>query len=137
MADIKKGKPTWKPAQRLDIRAKSKDFRYRWCDRDEQNLEKKLAEGWVFADSIHGVKAEHVHPEGVSDGKPLTNQKTYRELVAMVLPEEMGQARDEYVAEQTRKGTEGIKKVLQEDITNEAKDRGIDGARVHGKIVIE
>lgn len=134
---VKKGKPTWQPAQRLSMGKKSKNFRYRWCDSDSQNIEQKRAEGWEFVNGETGIPGEHDHPQGVGDGKPLDSTKTYRELVAMALPEELGEARDEWVNERTRKQTRSIKDVLKEQVTESAKQHKIEPAQVTGKIVIE
>lgn len=133
----KKGKRSWAPAQKLSLVNKQPGFRHRWCDNDPQNIEKKQAEGWVFVDPNQGVKADHEFPEHVSDGKPLTSTKTYRELVAMALPEDLAEARDEYHEELTRKQTAGLKHRLETDLGDEARKDGASGAAAHGTIVIK
>lgn len=127
----KKGNPTWAPASKLDMSNKDPKFRYRWVDRDSQNIEKKEAEGWRFVNKETGIPGEHDRPDLVEDGNPLDSTKTYRELVAMALPEEIGEARDAWVESQTRKQTISIKDRLQKEVAQGGN------AEVHGKLVIE
>ena len=68
----KKGKATWRPAQKLEVRNKKTGLRYRMCDKDPENLSRKQAEGWFFANKETGGKAEHVKPGDVADGKEQT-----------------------------------------------------------------
>lgn len=134
----KKGRPAWKPASTLDVIQKSEDFRYRWTDRDPGNLDRKIAEGWVFVNKETGIPGEHEHPERVADGMPLDTTKTFRELVVMAMPEETAQERDAYYREQTRKQTVGLKDVLKRDLSEAAERSGSSQvAPVDGTIVIE
>lgn len=133
----KKGNSTWKPAQKLEVRNKKKGFRYRWCDKDPANIQKKLAEGWVVATKDSGTKADHVVPGVTGDGKAPTSVTEYRESVLMVLPEEVAQARDRFFQEQTDKQTTGLKDRLQADLDQSADTEGGFRTRAHGKLVIE
>lgn len=133
----KKGKKTWKPAQRLSVVKKQPGLRYRWCDKDPDNLYRKQVEGWQFADRMKGVVAEHERPEHVRDGQPLQGAKEYRDLALMVLDEETGQARDRYFEELTNRRTLGMKDTLKGDLADKARETGAPPAPVHGKIVID
>lgn len=107
----KKGKPSWKPASQLDVVNKPKDHRLKWVDKtDGMNIARHRAEGWVMVDPNQGITAEHAAPEGVNDGHSLTSTTEHREMILMALPEELGKARDEYIAEQTRQQTVGVGK---------------------------
>ena len=131
----KKGNPSWSPATRLDVRNRRAGFRYRWCDKDPANIEKKLAEGWVFVNKTSGLPGELERRDQPHDGSDLTTTKTYRELVLMALPEDIGLARDRYVADQTRKQTVGLK--ADAERTNRSAGQGIPTAQpLHGTIVI-
>ena len=129
----KKGKPTWKPAAKLSVVNKRGGFRYRWCDKDQLNIQRKTEEGWVFVNKDTGLPVEHDNP----DGNPLTSATEYRELVVMALDEETAQARDEYFQERTREQTVGLKKRLQEDLDEEAKTKGGYRTTATGSIVID
>lgn len=126
----KKGKPTWKPAAMLDVPEKVPGFRLRWCDKDALNLQRKKAEGWIMANEINGIHAEHDHPEKTGDGHSMTSVTEYRDLVLMALPEDLGKARDKYFNEKTEQQTRGLKRDLEEEMSG-------GSAEVHGKIVIE
>ena len=123
-----KKKSTWRPAERLTINVKTPGYRTRWCDRDPMNIERKLAEGWRFVNATTGVIAEH---DPGKDGDSLAGAKTYRELVLMALPEELGKERDKYIQEQTDLQAAGLKSRLEDEM----KKGG--GAEVRGKITIE
>lgn len=130
---VKKGTRSWKPAAMLDVRDKAPGFRYRWTDKDRANLDRKQAEGWVYASDLTGAAAEHAHPGKTGDGKPLTTTPEYRELVLMALPEELGEARDRYFNERTDQQERGIKRDLDKNLSREGGER----ARSYGKVVID
>ncbi len=134
----KKGKPSWRPQRGLVLTGVPDGYRPRWVLNDQLNIERKLDQGWEFISRAKGDKAEHSPQEWVGDGKPLDSMRRYREFVAMALPEELGQARDEYHQEQNRQQVRGIKRDLQKDMdeaTDQADPRKM--ARAEGKIIIE
>lgn len=134
---VKKGYASWQPAQRLNVVNRKPGFRYRWVDRDPANLEKKLAEGWVLVNGTSGKpEVEHERRPHPSDGTDLTSAKRYRELVLMALPEELGKARDAFMAEQTQKQTLGLKADLERENRDAARSAGFNPAKLHGTIVI-
>lgn len=129
----KKGKASWKPAQKLDVRNKQEGFRYRFRDRDSQNIQRARAEGWEFVNPITGIPGDHVDPEDAQ--KDLTSTTEYRELTLMALPEDIAQARDEHFKELTRKQTVGLKDRLQGDLDKDAPEGHRTSAT--GTIVID
>jgi hypothetical protein len=133
----KKGKRSWKPAQKLSVNVTqdvTNKFRLRWRDKDPQNLQRAEAEGWEYIHSTKGAKAEHENP---GDSNPLTSTTEYRELVLMGLPKDLAEARDEYYAERTREQTEGLKGRFQKDLDDAARQKGGYRTSVTGKIVID
>lgn len=132
-APVKKGKSTWRPAAMLDVNNKPKGYRLRWCDKDPMNIQKKEAEGWIHATSINGFKTEHEHPGKTGDGMPLTSVTEYRDMTLMAMPEEIAQARDEYIREQTERQTVELK----EDLKGSLRNPNGPSAETYGKIVIE
>lgn len=129
----KKGKASWKPAQKLDVRNKDPNFRYRFRDKDPQNIQRALAEGWEFVNPITGIPGEHIDPE--DSQKDLTSTTEYRELTLMALPEDIAQARDEHFQELTRRQTVGLKDRLQSDLDKDAPEGHRTSAT--GTIVID
>ena len=126
---VKKGRPSWKPAHRMEILKKSPGFRYRYCLDDPDNLDKKQLEGWRFVNKTTGHVAEHVEEHA-----PTTGTLKRRELVVMALPEELAKERDEFYAKRTRNQTASIKKRLQAQM-DEAAGQG-PKAQAEGKITI-
>lgn len=95
----KTGKKSWRPAQMLHTMNEKPGYRYRWCDKDPANLDKKKAEGWEFVGTPQTDKPD-ASCAADSDidyaGNGLTSITEYRELVRMRLDEETALARDEY-----------------------------------------
>ncbi len=125
----KKGRASWKPAEKLDLLNKEPGWRYRWCEKDDVNLVKKQSEGWEYTNT------EHKHPENVGDGHPLTSITEYREMVAMRLPEERAKARDEYHENINQRNIQSIKERAQDDFDGQ-RESG-NRAVVDGKVIIE
>ena len=135
MPSVKKGRSTWKPAQKLQVNDKKDNFRYRWRENDPQVIQKAQAEGWEFVNPITGIPGEHQDP---GDGqKSMTSNTEYRELRLMALPEEVAQARDEYFQERTDLQMAGLKDRLQSDLDEEAKKQGGYKTSATGAITID
>lgn len=125
---VKKGNASWKPHQALSLKNTAPGMRYRWANKDDLNLERKLAEGWDFADS---GEAFHSRPKTVEAGRGTASSRTeYRDLVLMKTPEENARARADYYAQRTSEQTEGLKGRL------ESRLRSGGAARATGEIVI-
>lgn len=126
----KKGHSTWKPQSRLTVANKKPGFRYRFVDKDEMNIQRKLAEGWRFVNTSTGIPGEHVRPNVVGDDNPMDGAMTYRESVVMALPEETAKQRDAWVAERTDAQERDIVKNLKHEVERA-------GGSVSPKLVIE
>jgi len=126
---VKKGRKSWKPAQKLSIVDKKPGYEYRWCDKDPANLLKRKADGWVMASELHGHKAKQEE----ATEKGITSVMEYRDLVLMAIPEEDLQSHRDYYEEQTRKQTVGLKDRVKQDAQKGAAGKSAD---IHGSIVI-
>jgi len=105
---VKKGTASWRPAKTLEVKSHRPGFRQRWVNIDPANVEKKMAEGWVYAE-----KSEHDRAKGVDHGKNIGTVKQYRDLVLMEIPEEIALARTEYHRAETESQVSGITKRLK------------------------
>lgn len=121
---VKKGKPTWRPADIDEIVDKEPGYRYRWARSDEDNIAKKKAEQWVV-DEKSDVEGGYGR---IDEGKPLTSVRKRRDAVLMKIPEDIALERDEYVNNKTARQMAGLKKQTEKDIK---------GAPVHGSITME
>lgn len=127
---MKKGKPSWKPASVTDVINKVAGYRYRWSRKDADNLAKKAAEGWETVNGLTSDTAQSTDDGKIDSGKNMTSIYEKRDLILQRLPEELGQARDEYMNEKTKRRTLG----LTSHFKKEAKESG--NAPVHGQITI-
>ena len=125
---------SWKPAQMLTVKNKHPEYRYRWRDKDRQNIQKAEAEGWIHVNPITGLPGDHENP---GDQESMTSTTEYRELTLMALPEETAQARDEYFQERTDSQTRGLKRQFQRDLAEQAEKQGADVPETYGKITID
>jgi len=119
------GRATWQPAARLATFNKDPDKRYKWCDQDPANIERKEAEGWSVVNDVTGNRADHGMEQNRVDGA-----KRHRELVLMAMPEEVAQARTEHYREITDHQAQNTVDTLK----SQAAELG---GEITGKIVIE
>jgi hypothetical protein len=125
---LKKGKPTWKPASVHDVVGKDPSKRYRLLNKDPDNLMKKKAEGWEIETGLTSGNAE-LKPDGsMATGKSLTSAYERRDVILASMPEELAQARDEYMNAETARRTMGLTANLKKEIGRDAS--------IHGKITI-
>lgn len=124
----KKGTSSWRPFKTLDVKKKDTAKRLRWVNTDPANLERKQAEGWVFAQDAETV---HDRPKGVDHGKGIGTLKQYRDLVLMEMPEDQAEARAEYYRERTRHQSDGVTKQVRDKV-----NQGLPGATVYGDVKI-
>lgn len=105
---VKKGnKPTWKPAMVLDkVDGVPEGHTARYVRNEEKNVQRKLKEGWIPLNKTNsGAKAES-EEHHIKDSHTLGSHIGKRELVVMVLPDELKQAREEHFQKETRTMTE-------------------------------
>lgn len=128
---IKKGKPTWKPASVTDVVNKEDGYRYRWVEKNPDNLYKKEAEGWSKVDGLTSDKSKPTDDGRVHTGKQLTSIHEKHDVILYRMPEELAESRDDYVNEKTRKRTLGLTAHLKKEV----REKG-GNAPVHGNITI-
>lgn len=126
---LKRGNSSWKPASVTDVVNKEPGNRYRWVNKDPDNLAKKEAEGW---ETINGLQADKASPVGsnrIEEGKPLTSVYEKRDVVLMRLPEETALQRDAYYNAENERRVTGLTAHIK-------KEAGKEGTGVHGEITI-
>lgn len=130
VSEVKKGNASWKPHQALELTKRDPNFRYRWANKDDLNLDRKTNEGWVFAGKD---EAKHLRLKTVEAGSgEVGAQIGYRDLVLMKIPEEQAKAREAYYADRTAEQTKGLKGSLNSKLRG-GSDKS-PGA--HGEITI-
>lgn len=126
---LKKGKPTWQPASRLDFLGKEDGYRYHVARKDPDNLAKKKAEGWENVSALQSPGTEHQDPNKIEHGKPLSSVLEGTDWILQRMPEDLAQARDEYMDNERKRRVSALTAHIGQDL-NKA------GAEAHGEITI-
>lgn len=130
-SEIKKGKPSWKPASVTDVTDKEPGYRYRWSNKMADNLAKKAQEGWETVSGLTSDGAKAVDDGRINTGQKMTGVNEKHDVILQRIPEELAQERDAYYRDKTQKQTLG----LTAHFKNEIRDKG-GNAPVHGEITI-
>lgn len=125
---LKKGKPAWRPASVTNVVDKEPGYRYRWCNKDIDNLSKKELEGW---ETVSKLSSDKTRPseERFQDGKNLTSTYEKHDLILQRIPEDIAQERDAYFQNENVRRTAGLTAHLKKEIKP-------TGASLHGEITI-
>lgn len=126
---LKKGKATWKPANVLDIIDKEDGYNYRILEKSPRNLAKKQREGWEIVSATNSPNTANAGGN-MESGKPLTSVLEGHDYVVGRMPEDMAQARQDYVNSETERRTLALTRQAKEDL-------GKTGAPIHGSITME
>lgn len=131
MTELKKGRPSWRPAEILTIHNLDRKFRYRWAQNDTGNLQRLIAEGWETCSELTD-KSNRTSESLVQDGKKLTTVDEYRELIKLRLPVETAEERNAYYQEQSAKQVRAIKHQAEAEMSRATNGR----ASVRGQVEI-
>lgn len=126
---IKKGNSSWKPSSVTDVVGKEPGYRYRWVNKDPDNMAKKEAEGW---ETVNGLQADQVAPTDsnrVHEGNKMTSVIEKRDVILQRIPEELAQERDAYFNNESARRISGLTAHIKKDLGN-------TGAAMHGEITI-
>ena len=111
----KKGTPPgWRPATQLPKLKGPSGFTVKWCNPNK--LTERRSEGWqIMKPEDH--KGEEIVNIDVNDVGSLTGALRYRDMVAMMLPKELKEARDEWVRNENKEAMKGILKETDEKLS--------------------
>lgn len=130
----KKGtRPGWRPAGQLPRLKAPSGYTAKWAN--PEKLDKLRAEGWEIM-KPEDNRGQEIIKADVNDAGSLTGALRYRELVAIMLPNELKAERDEYIRSENR---EAVKHILKET-DEKAKELGVETFKPNeqsGRIVIE
>lgn len=128
-SSLKKGNSSWQPANITDVRDKEDGYRYRWVNKNPDNMAKKAAEGWEI---VNGLQADKTTPEGelrINDGKALTSTREKRDVILQRMPEEIALQRDAYYDKENDRRISGLTAHIKKEV-------GDVGGNTHGEITI-
>lgn len=130
----KKGtRPGWRPAGQLPKLKAPPGYTAKWANPDK--LDRLRAEGWELMKPNQN-RGQEILQIDVNDAGPLTGALRYRELVAIMLPNELKAERDEWVRQENR---EAVKHILK-DADEKFQEKGVQTyapTGQAGRIVIE
>lgn len=109
-AEKKKGQPVnFKPASRIPKLDAPEGFRVAWKHNTPENVRRCQYEGWEIANRIdHNMDVQMGDYYKKINDKPVSETSsniTHNELIAMLIPDEMAEARKEYYRNETEQQT--------------------------------
>lgn len=128
-APLKKGRSSWKPASVTEVINKEDGYRYRWANKNADNLAKKAAEGWETVSGITGDNANPLSSGRINDGKNLSSTQEKHDVILQRIPEDLALERDDYYQSETQRRTAGLTAHVKKEINK-------GGAPAHGNITI-
>lgn len=128
-------KPAWRPASKLATLKAKDGFTARWVSADPTEIARKKAEGWVIMKPRDNI-GPAIDQIDVNDGKALHDGIRYRDMIAMMLPDDMKKAREEYHEEENRQAMAGILKETDGQL-NKMGAQTFAPKGAPGRIVIE
>lgn len=110
VAEKKKGqKVQFKPASRLPKLNCPEGFKVAWKHNTTENIRKCQLEGWIVANRLeHNMDVDMGDYYRKLNDRPISAREStivHNELIAMLIPEEMAEARAEYYRQETEKQT--------------------------------
>lgn len=128
-------RPGWKPAGQLPKLKAPQGWTAKWASCDPGKLSKLRAEGWEIMKPTDNKGQEILHID-VNDSGSITGELRYRDLVAVMLPKELKDARDEWLRDENKQAMSTILK----DTDEKFQENGVETYRPggqSGRIVIE
>jgi len=128
-------KPNWRPASKVATLKARHGFTARWVNSDPGEIAAKKSEGWILMKPEDNL-GDYQPLEDVNDGKAIFNGIRFRDMIAMMLPDDMKEAREEYM----RRENANAKELILNKTDEEAKRNGVQiyAAKGHsGRIVID
>ena len=116
----KKGTPPgWRPASQLPRLKAPNGFTPKWASVNK--LTERMAEGWVIM-KPEDNRGEKIVNIDVNDVGSLTGALRYRDLVAIMLPKELKEARDNWLRNENKEAMKGILRETDEKL----KENGVE-----------
>lgn len=127
---LKKGNPTWSPANVSEIYGKEDGYRYRKLRKDPTNIANKKLEGWEIVSGINGANTTvEVGAGRINDGQGITSVREGTDWVLARITEETAQSRDDYYNKENARRVSGLTAHVKKEV-------GKEGAATHGAITV-
>jgi hypothetical protein len=125
--------PNWKPSGQLPNLKAPSGFTAKWCN--PAKLSERRSEGWQIMKPSDNKGAEIINID-VNDVGSLTGALRYRELVAIMLPKELKEARDNWLKNENLEATKTILKKTDKELAQHGVETYAPNGQ-SGRIVIE
>lgn len=117
----KRGTPVgWRPASVLPRLVARNGFTAKWMRNDSGHIAAKQEEGWIIMKPSDNVGVE-IRQDYINDANSLGTEIRFRDMIAMMLPDDLKQARSEH-----------YKKEFQSAVAQPLRET--DSALKHGKV---
>jgi hypothetical protein len=131
-APVKKGKPTWKPANVIKVNPRE-GYTPRMINKDPDNLMRKQNEGWEIESGLNSKAPTEQGYGRIEHGKPMTTVPEGHDYVIGWIPNEMAEARRGYYQAKTDRLEQALARDAAKDMAKATGGKG----QVHGSIQIE
>lgn len=111
--------PGWKPASQLPKLKGPKGWTVKWSN--PAKLTERLSEGWLIM-KPEDNKGEKILNIDVNDVSSLTGALRYRDMVAIMLPQDLKQARDNWLRNENKEAMKGVLRETDEKL----KEGGVE-----------
>ena|SRR3990167_1350410 len=111
MADGK-GTAQWLPVARMGVTNVKAGYKPRFLRNDPDNIENKLAEGWIIPNKTNGLAGDFTEDKDKSSGG-----RRHKEMVLAVMPVETIAARSAYYEKRSDAQVKDIKNDLQRKLS--------------------
>lgn len=99
--------PGWKPSSVLPNLKARHGFTARWVKNESANIYRKIEEGWVLMKAEDNIGIA-IRQDNTPDANSLAGEIRYRDMIAMMLPDDKKLAREEYYSEENKSAKRSI-----------------------------
>ncbi len=117
LSKIKTTPSGWRPGGKLPLLKCKPGFTAKWADAGK--VTKLMSEGWIVMRKEDNVGSPVINYEAdVNDGNSLSGEIRYRGMIAMKMPDDVKQARDEWHRSENKEAMQGILKETDQEFAN-------------------
>jgi hypothetical protein len=122
--------PGWKPSSLLGTLKARSGFTARWVSHDPARIAKMRSEGWITMKPTDNIGTY------AQDESSLSGELRYRDMIGMMLPDQLKKSRNEYY----RKETDDATRAILKQTDGEMRQKGVSTYTpkgMPGRIVID
>lgn len=136
MTEVKATPVKWRPASKQALLKAKNGFTAKWVRNDPADIARYRSEGFIVMKPSDNVGGYAEAPADVNDGTAVSNQIRFRDCIAMMLPNELVEARKEFFRNENKEIMSSIMKKTDDDI-KKTGGQTYTPRGMAGKIVID